>query len=197
MHILQATLFPRIDEFSAESFETFLASNNFESVVSTSVQDAFNYVSDSPLEIARVKSDVMNERVFCLLRDNLLANGLISECDIMTNRAGNVKNCFTMEDYIFVINKAGASQNDTKITDNINNQSCDKDILQIQYAIDNSWTELTGLRFVYSLGGTSVYIHDIPLVIRTGIIENSDVIEEVAAAKVSLKAGLKKHTVNE
>ena len=77
MNILQNTLFPRENEFSPEGFESFLASREFESIVSDSIQQAFNCVSQDDIEVKRVKSDVMNSKSFCYLRDQLLASGVV------------------------------------------------------------------------------------------------------------------------
>lgn len=198
MNILQNTLFPRENEFSPEGFESFLASSEFESIVSDSIQQAFNCVSQDDIEVKRVKSDVMNSKSFCYLRDQLLASGVVSENNVSMSASGNVKNCFVCGDYIFVLCKEGASQNDTSITDNINNQSCDKDIIQIKYLINSSWTELLAIRLVYALGGSVVYSHDIPLSTLSGVaLTNRLIIDNVESAKVTLKPGIKKHVANE
>ena len=198
MNILQNTLFPRKNEFSPEGFESFLANGEFESIVSDSILQAFNSVSQDDIEVKRVKSDVMNSKSFCYLRNQLLASGVVSENNVSMSVSGNVKNCFVCGDYIFVLCKDGASQNDTSITDNINNQSCDKDIIQIKYFINSSWTELLAIRFVYALGGSVVYSHDIPLstIPRVALMNGAN-IDNIESAKVTLKPGIKKHVANE
>lgn len=198
MKILQKSLFPRKNEFSPEGFENFLADGKFESIVSDSILETFNSVLQDDIEVKRVKSDVMNSRSFCHLTEQLLASGLISENNVSMSVSGNVKNNFVCGDYIFVLFKDGVSQNDTSITDNIKNQSCDKDIIQIKYLINISWTELLAVRFVYALGGSVVYSHDIPLSTRPRVaLMNGVNIDNIESAKVTLKPGIKKHVANE
>lgn len=195
---LQTSLFPRQGEFSSERFESFLTNYNIESIVSSSINAAFDYVVSSPIEVLRVKSDVMNEQVFNKIRDGLLENGIVSENNFMMSRAGNVKNCFTIDDYIFVIAKEGAPHNNTKVTDNILNQSCDKDIIQIQYVINNGWTELAGMRFVYEYYGHAVYTHDINQYGESYFgLTNTSVESDVDEPTITIKPGIKRQVSNE
>lgn len=203
MNVFQRSLFPRNNEFDPKRFESFLSGNNLESVVSNSIAHAFEevlQVSDKDnLDslTKRVKSDMMNGMTFRNIISGLQETGLISENNITHNSSGNVKSGFTVSDYIFILHKEGASKNATSITDNIYNQSCDKDIIEIRYVIDNTWTKLIAIRFVYALGGNTIYSHDVPLNTTTGIyLANSIINEQVEPVKVHLKPGIKKHAQN-
>ena len=197
MEILQLSLFPRTEDFSGKDFESFLSVSIFESIVANAISEAFDYVSSQPISISRVKSDVMNERVFAILVNNLLEKGLLCESELQMNYSGNARNCFKYGKYIFIVAKEGGSQNDTRVSDNIKNQSCDSDIIQIKYSIDPTWSQLCSMRFVYSYAGNEKYSRDIYL--QTSSESTNTIVcqTEVQPAKITLKAGMKRKVANE
>lgn len=187
MLIRQLSLFPSEERFDPESFVSFVNSRNLPELVSSSAIETFNTVLNIGIQEKRVKSDVMNSMFFDNLKMRLLEEGVITTNDCIESIAGNVKKHFYAGDYIFVLSKDGSTQNNTKVTQAIERQTCDKIVIQIQYTIDDSWSDLIAIRFNYSEGGSTVFLYDVPFssdVYSTNGITSS---LDIETPKVTLK----------
>ena len=160
----QLSLFKNDKRFNQDEFVYFIEHSEIPVLISQSLLKSFDEVCNiQHLEERRVKSDVMNTIFFTNLKEKLLENGIITTNMCYDSSAGNVKKHFLIGNYYFVLCKDGCTQNDTSITRAIEMQTCDRLVIQIQYTIDNSWSDLLAARFIYSEAGSAIFTYDIPL----------------------------------
>lgn len=196
MQIKQLSLFPSDERFNENEFVPYVESIELPDLISQSITEAFNIVYQfQPVTERRVKSDMMNTILFSILKNKLLERGIITTNDCIDSTSGNVKKHFYVGNYIFVLCKEGSTKNDTKVTQAIEAQICDKIVIQINYTIDNTWSNLLGIRFIYSEAKSTLFSYDIPLSDYT-YSNGSTLNIEVDMPKVSIK-GTEKNVVNE
>ena len=158
-NIFQPSLFGSKEDFNPQRFKACIDDRILEDIIARAFDSAMEEYNEIALNTSltyRTLSTVLHEVVFRKIKE-ISDTENVDGIKFSFNSAGNERWFFTYEGYAFIISKAGASKNDTKATDAINNQECGSHIISIVYSLSPFRDSVASLSFQYIKNGETLF----------------------------------------
>lgn len=164
-YIIQQDLFGGKGAFDQHEFFEKCDVETLGRLLSQGVRFAFASLSvEDLIDSDSTKSKVLHERVYRYVKDCINQSTLYNEISFPDNNANNQRLLFCYNDYVFIFKKSGASTNEgSRVTIAINEQSHSQHILIVEYTVDRMWTEITSIKILYRIMGDTIFLYSIPL----------------------------------
>lgn len=166
MEIFQNSLFPDYKAaFDAETFANEQINDCFKDWIVDAVLTGFSTLQSiceiQPLT-RRAKSDVLHDSVFAQIEQG--AHSLPKEMKpvFYGDFSGNQKLYFDYNGYRYILRKAGAATNKTKINTAIINQELPMHVITIEYFVSPLWDAINSVSFKYIKGDGVEFEYTIP-----------------------------------
>lgn len=141
-------------DFDEIRFKADVLTEEFQQSVLNSFEKAFEELSPFNGRIGHISfAGSYHDLVFDYLKDGLQPYGY----DFNVSISGNTRSVFGKGDYLFILQKSGASTNPTAISDTISRQSADRHILVLTYNLDSFRTKVESVNVEYRLGKTTLF----------------------------------------
>ena len=176
---IQNSLFPDVKgAFNADSFVNEQINDSFKDWITNAVLSGFSDVQ-SMCEIQplthRAKSDVLHDCVFSQIRQGAHSLPADMKPVFHSDFAGNKKQFFEYNGYLYILRKAGAGTNGTRIDSAILNQDLPMHVITIEYAVSPLWDAISTISFKYIKGDGVELEYMIPTNLTAGDIINNTV----------------------
>ena len=193
-YIIQQDLFGGKDAFDQHEFFEKCDVETLGNLLAQGVRLAFASLSvEDLIDSDSTKSKVLHERVYRYVKDCINQSTLYNEISFPDNNANNQRLLFCYNDYVFIFKKSGASTNeDSRVTIAINEQSHSQHILIVEYTVDRMWTEIMSIRIIYRILGDTKFVYSIPLADALYIEQGFDGPEDPTPITPILKNSQKK-----
>ncbi len=160
--IFSPSLFPKEKgDFDPKDFESKL-SELVLSIIRKSYSSAISVTNSLPASCTlRARANTMHDVAYGYLRDNFAASEYCDSITFISDPSGNKRKYIIFYDYVIILHKDGASSNNTKVAQVIQEQSSDLHILTLNYTLNDFGDEIVSLRFTYPADN---YSYTIPMV---------------------------------
>lgn len=173
---IQDSLFPDNKmAFDAETFVNEHINDSFKNWITDAVLTGFSNLQRmceiQPLT-RRAKSDVLHDCVFAQIEQG--AHSLPKEMKpvFYGDFSGNQKLFFDYNGYRYILRKAGAGTNDTKVNSAILNQELSMHVITIEYTVSPLWDAIITITFKYIKGDGVEFEYTIPTNLSASSIIN-------------------------
>lgn len=173
---IQDSLFPDNKlAFDAETFVNEQINDSFKNWITDAVLTGFSNLQRmceiQPLT-RRAKSDVLHDSVFAEIEQGALSLPKGMKPVFYGDFSGNQKLFFDYNGYRYILRKAGAGTNDTKVNSAILNQELSMHVITIEYTVSPLWDAIITITFKYIKGDGVEFEYTIPTNLSASSIIN-------------------------